>query len=80
MDATGAAAEAAPQKSDPLAAVSPGVAATKTEKDRVQVGHWKPLYWNKNKLAFTDAAPVELWSTPFLALSINPQVDFFLAI
>jgi Integrase core domain len=31
------------------------------------------------KLSLSDAAPVELWSTPFLALSINPQVDFSLA-
>jgi transposase InsO family protein len=37
MAATGVPAEAAPRKSDPLAAVSPGVAATETEKDRVQV-------------------------------------------
>ncbi len=37
MAATGAPAEAAPRKSDPLPAVSPGVAATETEKDRVQV-------------------------------------------
>jgi transposase InsO family protein len=37
MAATGAPAEAAPRKSDPLAAVSPGIAATETEKDRVQV-------------------------------------------
>jgi putative transposase len=37
MDAIGTGAEAAPQKSDPLPAVSPGVAATETEEDRVQV-------------------------------------------
>jgi transposase InsO family protein len=35
--ATGAPAEAAPQKSDPLPAASPGVAAAETEKDWVQV-------------------------------------------
>jgi putative transposase len=36
MDATGAGVEAAPQKSDPLPAVSPRVAVTETEKDRVR--------------------------------------------
>jgi hypothetical protein len=37
MDATGAGAEAASQKSDPLPSVSPRVAATEMEKDRVQM-------------------------------------------
>jgi putative transposase len=37
MDATGAAAEVAPHKCDPLPTASPGVAATETQKDRVHV-------------------------------------------